>query len=53
MRRPGLLIGVLVVILLLCAGLVALDQGGAFGGSGQTRSSSNGSNTTDPYGGLK
>lgn len=52
MKRPGLLIGVLVVILLLCAGAVVLDQGGAFGGFGQTRSSSK-SNTTDPYGGLK
>ena len=53
MKRPGLLIGVLVVILLLCAGLVVLDQGGAFGGSGQTRSPSKGTTTSDPYGGLK
>ncbi|GAA4022647.1 hypothetical protein GCM10022631_41450 [Deinococcus rubellus] len=62
MRRPGLLTLLLLVILLLCAGLIYLDQTGALGGAGTsssfgpgpTHSGSSGSGTTnDPYGGLK
>ena len=53
MKRPNLLLGLLVVILLACGGLVYLDQTGALGGSGSASSSSGGSGTDDPYGGLK
>jgi len=64
-KRPGLLIGVLLGILLLCAGLVYLDQTGMLGNLGSSGSSSSGSSnsgssgssgsssTDDPYGGLK
>ncbi|WP_181391928.1 hypothetical protein [Deinococcus irradiatisoli] len=47
MRRPGVLIGLLLVILVLCGGLVYLDQTGGFGGG------SSASTSSDPYGGLK
>ncbi|WP_185974639.1 hypothetical protein [Deinococcus detaillensis] len=56
MKRPGLLIGVLLVVLLLCAGLVYLDQTGALGklGSGSSSPSNSSSPATnDPYKGLK
>lgn len=57
MRRPSVLIGLLLVILLLCAGVVYLDQTGALGSAGTFSSSSPGSSgsstTNDPYGGLK
>lgn len=51
MKRPGLLIGALLVILLLCAGVVVLDQTGMLG-AGQSVSSG-GSDPSNPYGGLK
>ncbi|WP_161881142.1 hypothetical protein [Deinococcus alpinitundrae] len=60
MKRPRLLIGVLLGILLLCAGLVYLDQTGMLGNLGSSGSSTSGSSgssgsgtTDDPYGGLK
>ena len=62
MKRPGFLIGVLLGILLLCVGLVYLDQTGRLGNLGSSGSSSSGSSssgssgsstTDDPYGGLK
>ncbi len=56
MKRPGLLIGVLLVVLLLCAGLVYLDQTGALGKLGVGSSGSSGPanpTTSDPYKGLK
>ncbi|WP_164473432.1 hypothetical protein [Deinococcus psychrotolerans] len=56
MKRPGVLIGVLLVVLLLCVGLVYLDQTGALGNivSGSSGPSNSSSPTTnDPYKGLK
>ncbi|WP_420596575.1 hypothetical protein [Deinococcus sp.] len=53
MKRPNLLIGLLVVILLACGGLVYLDQTGVLGGAAPASSSSGSATTDDPYGGLK